>query len=79
MEIIDNKVDLPTLGKPTKPTSANNFNSSISLFLSPGKPFSAIFGTRLIADLKQALPLPPRPPLATTNSFLSSFKSQMKE
>ena len=70
-----NNVDFPTLGKPTKPTSASNLSSRVRIFFSPGSPFSATLGVLLVGDLKQALPLPPLPPLATTNSLPSSFKS----
>ena len=34
-------VDLPTLGIPTKPTSAKSFNSTFTFLVSPGSPFSA--------------------------------------
>ena len=39
--------DLPTLGYPNNPTSANTFNSRFNQRSSPGSPFSAKVGTRL--------------------------------
>ena len=70
LEII---VDLPTEGIPTKPTSANNFNSIFTLLTSPGSPFSAKLGAGLERVAKAILPLPPRPPYAaiTESSFLT--------
>ena len=62
-EITDSKVDFPTDGKPTSPTSANTFNSS-SIFRScPGSPFSAISGAGFRGEAKRIFPRPPRPPL----------------
>ena len=72
-------VDFPAFGSPTNPASAKSFNSKINLFVSPGRPFSAIFGTRFLSDLKAAFPLPPLPPLATTTVCPSVDKSAIKE
>ena len=71
----ERKVDLPAFGKPTMPQSARSFNSKTTLFVTPGSPFSATFGALFRDDLKQAFPLPPRPPFATTNSSPSFLKS----
>ena len=74
----ERNVDFPAFGSPTIPQSASNFNSKTILFVTPGKPFSATLGHLFLDDLKQALPLPPRPPFATTNSspsFLKSYKT----
>ena len=46
-DIIDMIVDLPTLGSPTSPTSASNFNSTFTFLYSPGSPFSENFGAGL--------------------------------
>ena len=40
-EINEINVDLPTLGKPTRPTSAKSFSSTRTFLFSPGSPFSA--------------------------------------
>ena len=37
-EIDDNRVDLPALGNPTRPTSASNFNSRMILRSIAGSP-----------------------------------------
>ena len=74
METTDNNVDFPTLGKPTKPTSANIFNSNFKSFSSPGKPFSQICGAVIRALANEAFPRPPLPPNATTTSSLSFVK-----
>ena len=42
--ITDNKVDFPAFGKPTRPTSANTFNSSVISASSPGIPGCAYLG-----------------------------------
>ena len=67
----------PTLGSPTRPTSASNFNSTFKYLSSPGSPFSEKFGAGLDWVLKAVLPLPPRPPLATINSSPWFFKSHI--
>ena len=41
---LGDKVDLPALGNPTKPTSAINFNSNSISAISPGFPGVAKFG-----------------------------------
>ena len=71
------KVLLPALGKPTKPKSANTFNSKISVTSSPGCPFSAMCGAVLLRVLKDWFPLPPIPPRATKNSCPGWVKSAM--
>ena len=43
--VAGNGVDLPTLGKPTNPTSANSFSSRMTSWLSPGRPALAKRGT----------------------------------
>lgn len=60
-ETIDSNVDLPTLGKPTKPTSANNLSSKVTSSSSPGSPFSLKSGAGLRGVAKRELPRPPRP------------------
>jgi hypothetical protein len=59
------KVDLPAFGKPSNPTSAISFSSSMSSRFSPGSPRPDLRGVRLVLDLKRVLPHPPLPPLAT--------------
>src|SRR6185295_1365841 len=54
-------VDLPALGKPTRPTSASSFISSRRSFSSPGSPGCTLRGARLVDVAKRALPMPPRP------------------
>src|SRR6266511_3289239 len=58
-------LDLPALGKPTRPTSASSRSSSRRRRCCPGSPRSLKCATRLPAD-REALPRPPRPPLAAT-------------
>ena len=60
----ESSVDLPTLGKPTSPTSASSFSSSTTSRLSPGRPALAKRGTCRVGVAKCWLPQPPRPPLA---------------
>ena len=59
-------MDLPTLGKPTRPTSASSFSSSWTSSSSPGVPGLANRGTCRVGVAKWVLPQPPLPPLATT-------------
>ena len=44
LSIIESSVDLPTLGIPTRPTSAKTFSSRRIVISSPGSPFSLNFG-----------------------------------
>ena len=44
-ETLASSVDLPTFGKPTRPTSASSLSSKISSWLSPGIPGLAKRGT----------------------------------
>ena len=76
-DILERIVLLPTLGIPTKPTSASNLSSTFKYLSSPGSPFSLKLGAGLFAVLKAVFPRPPRPPLATIHSSPSSFKSQI--
>ena len=73
--ITDRIVDLPTLGIPTSPTSANTFSSSLTITSSPGSPFSLNFGAGTSWVANDLFPFPPRPPLAATNSSPSVIKS----
>ena len=43
-DILEIIVDLPTLGRPTSPTSARSFNSTFKNLTSPGSPFSLKLG-----------------------------------
>ena len=72
---MDSNVDLPTLGNPTRPTSANSLSSSVTSISSPGSPFSLKSGAGLRGDAKRELPRPPRPPLAITALCLCSTRS----
>ena len=63
---VESNVDFPTLGKPTKPTSASNFNSSVKTLSSAGIPGSAKCGACLVGVQNLQFPLPPFPPLAMT-------------
>ena len=65
----------PTLGKPTKPTSARSFNSTFISRSSPGSPFSEKLGAVFACVLKAVLPRPPLPPCATTKEESFPFKS----
>ena len=67
-------VDLPTLGKPTKPTSASNFSSSRKSSTTPGVPGSALRGAWWVEVAKRALPRPPRPPLAAITCMARRVK-----
>src|SRR4051812_16901808 len=58
---------LPAFGKPTRATSALNFNSRLSHRSSPTSPCSANDGARRRLDRKRALPRPPWPPLAASH------------
>ena len=55
---------LPTLGNPTRATSAISLSSSSSQRSSPASPCSAKLGARRRLDRKLALPRPPWPPRA---------------
>ena len=46
-------MDLPALGKPTKPTSARDLNSSLNDFFSPSKPGVNFLGAWFVLDLNQ--------------------------
>ena len=59
------RVDLPALGRPTRPMSAISRSSSRSHRSSAGSPFCAWCGVRWVAVAKWTLPRPPRPPRAT--------------
>ena len=62
-------VDLPAFGKPTSPTSASSFSSSRRSFSSPGSPGCTLRGARLVDVANRALPMPPRPPRATSTRW----------
>ena len=49
-------------GKPTKATSAKDFNSSLTSLTSPGSPKREKPGAFLLLDESAALPNPPAPP-----------------
>ena len=59
-------MDLPTLGKPTRATSAMSLSSRRSHRSSPTSPCSAKAGARRRFERKRALPRPPRPPSAAS-------------
>ena len=61
-DTLEIKVDLPTLGIPTNPTSASSFNSTFIFLTSPGSPFSANAGAGFERVAKAILPRPPLPP-----------------
>ena len=63
-------VDLPALGKPTRPTSASSLSCSRRSFSSPGRPGCVRRGARLVEVAKRALPWPPRPPLAISELLI---------
>ena len=69
------KVDLPALGRPTRPMSAKSLSSSSASKASPGSPTSAMRGVWRVEDLKWALPKPPSPPLAMTAVCWSLVRS----
>ena len=50
-DTIEINEDFPTLGKPTNPTSANSFSSTITFFVSPGVPIVAYSGALFLDDL----------------------------
>ncbi|CUQ36871.1 Uncharacterised protein [Flavonifractor plautii] len=57
---------MPTLGKPTRPTSASSLSSRITCRSWPGRPALAKRGTCRVGVAKCLLPQPPFPPLAST-------------
>ena len=61
-------VDFPALGRPTSPTSANSFNSSLSDRSSPSVPVSNSVGVRLVDVAKWLLP-------STAPAPVGSYKS----
>ena len=69
------RLDFPTLGKPTSPTSAIIFSSRIIFLSLAAPPASAKLGACLTEFLKLVLPLPPLPPLAATKLSPSSLRS----
>src|SRR3712207_9223319 len=62
LDMTERRVDLPALGRPTRPTSATILSSRRSLRSSPFSPSSALRGAWRMDDLKWALPNPPQPP-----------------
>ena len=77
LDTCDKIVDFPTLGIPTKPTSASIFNSTLILRSSPGSPCSDMSGAGLSGVANALLPLPPLPPYAIIASQSPSVKSAM--
>ena len=71
----ERNVDFPTLGNPTKPTSAKSLSSSINSFSSPGSPSWAKRGACLVGVAKWEFPRPPLPPLRSKTSWFGSDKS----
>src|SRR2546425_8333144 len=69
------KVDFPALGRPSNPTSASTFSSSLSVRCSPGSPGVAFRGVRLVLDLKLTLPSPPLPPRASNAACSCAARS----
>ena len=59
----DNKVDFPTFGKPTKPTSAITLSSSRTSSSNASCPGCAYFGACMEEVAKCWLPSPPFPPV----------------
>jgi len=57
-------VDFPTLGNPTRPTSARSLSSKKTSSASPGCPGFANLGICLVEDANLAFPFPPLPPFA---------------
>ena len=53
METRESKVDLPTFGKPTRPTSAITFNSSCTQSSCAGCPGCAYFGTCIVESIRR--------------------------
>ena len=74
-EIALNRVDLPALGSPNNPTSANTLSSSRRFLSSLGRPRVVRRGALLVLDLKCVLPKPPRPPYATNTHCPGFAKS----
>ncbi len=72
-------MDLPALGRPTKPMSARSLSSSRSLRATDGPPGVNSRGVCLVEVLKWVLPNPPFPPGATTmrnsGESISAIKS----
>ncbi len=67
-EIAAIRLDLPALGKPTRPMSATTLSSSWISSSSPGSPSRAKPGALRLDEASAAFPRPPRPPWATTSS-----------
>ena len=67
-------VHLPTLGNPTRATSAISLSSRRSQRSSPSSPCSANDGARRRLERKRALPRPPRPPAAASQRSPASHE-----
>ena len=73
----DSSVDFPTLGKPTRPTSAMTLSSNCTHSSAPGCPGCAYLGTCMVDVAKCIFPRPPLPPLKMTSLWLSPDMSAM--
>ncbi|KAF3917549.1 hypothetical protein AA313_de0201697 [Arthrobotrys entomopaga] len=60
-----NRLLFPTFGRPTSPTSANNFNSSWIFIVEPLAPLVAHIGRLTSFVMKFGFPYPPAPPLSS--------------
>src|SRR5260221_564006 len=67
--------DLPAFGNPTRPASAIVLSSSRSSLCSPGSPRNAKPGALRLVEASAALPRPPCPPCAATNSVHAPIRS----
>ena len=67
----ERRVDLPTLGNPTSPTSAMTFSSSCTHSSPPACPGWAYLGTCMVEVAKCILPSPPLPPFRITSRVFS--------
>ncbi|SKS30098.1 Uncharacterised protein [Mycobacteroides abscessus subsp. abscessus] len=74
-ESTETREDFPAEGKPTSPTSATVFSSSVRSTSAPASPSKAKPGALRARDANAALPSPPRPPAAASKRAPAPTKS----
>ena len=75
LETRERNVDLPTLGKPTSPTSAITLSSRRTVSSLASCPGCAYLGTCMVGVAYHLLPLPPLPPFKMTSRSLPLLMS----
>ena len=71
------RVDFPTFGKPSRPTSARSLSSRLISHSSPGMPSLANLGVWRVGVAKCTFPKPPLPPCAATNSSVPDISAMI--